>query len=219
MAKRTLKRSFRFRRRVQKKWKATRTSHFSLVCDSMRPPSESDRSNESSPCYPQELRLPTCKSCLHSYSCRAATRSRTSSISSRLGRLSISGLTSLPSQSTPQQPQASNSTERPSNDLQHEHTRPHTSPVLEHQDPTSLTRKRGPGVPRNPVSDTWRDDAYTKKDSGKGKMVDVAKRQDRWRCEYCGRYNERGIAKDTSGTKIEGVDENALVGVPGPSRP
>ena len=77
-------------------------------------------------------------------------------------------------------------------------------------------QRRGSVVTRNPVSDTWRDDAFTKKDSGKGKMIDVEKQQDRWRCGYCGNLNERGIAKNVPKTTEEGHNDNG-VGLPGPS--
>ncbi|KAF1850948.1 uncharacterized protein K460DRAFT_412576 [Cucurbitaria berberidis CBS 394.84] len=46
---------------------------------------------------------------------------------------------------------------------------------------------------RNPVSDTWREDAYEKLDRSEvTKMSDIEAKQDRWKCENCGVLNERG---------------------------
>lgn len=98
-------------------------------------------------------------------------------------------------------------------DALHDRTRSPKTTLPDYHDPDSPTQKRGPGIARNPVSDTWRADAYEKREAGKGKIVDVAKRQDRWKCEYCGNLNERGV----SGFVAAPGDEEG-VGVAGSSR-
>lgn len=45
---------------------------------------------------------------------------------------------------------------------------------------------------RNPVSDTWSDDAYEKPEaSGVTKMSDIQTKLDQWKCEKCGVLNQR----------------------------
>ena len=63
----------------------------------------------------------------------------------------------------------------------------------DYHDPDSSTQRRWPGIFRNPVADTWRDGAYKQWLAGADLIFDVERRQDRWKCEYCNRYNERGI--------------------------
>ncbi|CAO2649530.1 Nn.00g069150.m01.CDS01 [Neocucurbitaria sp. VM-36] len=53
--------------------------------------------------------------------------------------------------------------------------------------------ERHSSVQRNPVSDTWRSDAYEKFDRERvTKMSEIEAKQDRWKCEGCGVLNERG---------------------------
>jgi hypothetical protein len=62
----------------------------------------------------------------------------------------------------------------------------------DYHDPEST---RGSGIPRNPVTDQWRDGAYEDWLAGAGLIFDVERRQDRWKCEHCGHFNERGVTK------------------------
>lgn len=135
--------------------------------------------------------------CLHPYPFRVQMRRRNSSISSGLARLSMSQISaSQPSQ--PQSPEAHVSVfpEQFSHEPQHYCTRSPKAPLPDHHNPSSQTQRRGSSITRNPISDTWREEAYKRKEAGKEKIVDVAKKQDRWRCEYCENLNERGIVKD-----------------------
>jgi hypothetical protein len=86
----------------------------------------------------------------------------------------------------------------------------------DYHDPDSPTQRRGPGIFRNPVADQWRDGAYEQWLAGADLLFDVGRRQDRWKCEYCGEYNERGITvpEPEEGT----ADPNdPRIGVAGPS--
>jgi hypothetical protein len=75
----------------------------------------------------------------------------------------------------------------------HDRARSPKSSLPDYHDPDSPTQKRGPGIPRNPVADTWREDAYLKKEASDRKIssAEAGKMQDRWRCEYCNALNER----------------------------
>jgi hypothetical protein len=44
------------------------------------------------------------------------------------------------------------------------------------------------------VADTWREEAYLKKEASGRKIssAEAGQMQDRWKCEYCGSWNERG---------------------------
>ncbi|KNG45143.1 protein kinase [Stemphylium lycopersici] len=145
----------------------------------------------------------------------ATARRRTSSLSSSLAALSSSEHAALqpaqPAPTTP--PHGSAFPGQYPHDALHDRTRSPKTTLPDYHDPDSPTQKRGPGIARNPVSDTWRADAYEKREAGKGKIVDVAKRQDRWKCEYCGNLNERGV----SGFVAAPGDEEG-VGVAGSSR-
>jgi hypothetical protein len=101
------------------------------------------------------------------------------------------------------------------------------SSLPDYHNPDSPTQKRGKGVFRNPVADTWREDAYMKKEPTHQKMTarEASKVQDRWRCEYCGRLNERGIETTTpenpATTELETLrrDTGSIrIGAAGPSR-
>ncbi|EUC38067.1 hypothetical protein COCCADRAFT_1103 [Bipolaris zeicola 26-R-13] len=105
------------------------------------------------------------------------------------------------SASQPSQPQSPEThvsvfPEQFSHEPQHDCTRSPKAPLPDHHNPSSPTQRRGSSITRNPISDTWREEAYKRKEAGKEKIVDVAKKQDRWRCEYCENLNERGIVKD-----------------------
>lgn len=77
-------------------------------------------------------------------------------------------------------------------DPRYDHKRSPKSSLPEFREPDSPTQKRGPGIPRNPVADTWREDAYVKERPSKRRLsiVEAGKMQDRWRCEYCNQMNE-----------------------------
>ncbi|EUC42897.1 hypothetical protein COCMIDRAFT_39129 [Bipolaris oryzae ATCC 44560] len=129
-------------------------------------------------------------------------RSRNSSISSGLARLSMSQITaSQPSQPSSSELRICAFPEQFRYKPQHDNTCLPKTPLPEHHSPNSPnspTQRRGSNITRNPISDTWREDAYMKKEAGGEKIVDVAKRQDRWRCEYCENLNERGVANEYS---------------------
>ncbi|KAH7553218.1 hypothetical protein BM1_08191 [Bipolaris maydis] len=124
-------------------------------------------------------------------------RSRNSSISSSLARLSMPQITaSQQSQLQYPEPQIFAFPEQFSYEPQHDRIRSPTTPLPDRHNPSSPSQRRGSDITRNPILDTWHEDAYMKKEAGKEKIVDVAKKQDSWRCEYCGSLNERGITKD-----------------------
>ncbi|KAI4944580.1 hypothetical protein J4E91_008583 [Alternaria rosae] len=126
----------------------------------------------------------------------AATRRRTSSISSGLAAMTPAEVASTqPRQPTP--PPRRRSSTLPNqieHDPSHDTARSPRSSLPDYHDPDSPTQKRGHGIRRNPVADTWREDAYLKKEPSERKLssAEAGKLQDRWRCEYCGELNERG---------------------------
>jgi hypothetical protein len=96
----------------------------------------------------------------------------------------------------------------------------------DYHDPDSLTQKRGKGIVRNPVADTWREDAYMKEKASDRKITvaEASRVQDRWRCEYCGRLNERGTETTasenpatTTPTILTRDGDIPRIGAPGPS--
>ncbi|KAF5844574.1 hypothetical protein GGP41_007595 [Bipolaris sorokiniana] len=125
---------------------------------------------------------------------------------------------SQPFQPQSLEPQISTFPEQFPYEPQHDCTRLPTTPLLGHHDPSFPAQRRGPDITRNPISDTWREDAYKKKEARKEKIVDMAKTQDWWRCEYCGNLNERGITKDDSGVDKRKDGHDAGSGVASSSR-
>lgn len=126
----------------------------------------------------------------------ARTRRRTSSISSGLAAMTPAEVASTqPRQPTP--PPRRRSSTLP-NQIEHDpsndRARSPRSSLPDYHDPDSHTQERGHGIRRNPVADTWREDAYLKKEPSERKLstAEAGKLQDRWRCEYCGELNERG---------------------------
>jgi hypothetical protein len=126
----------------------------------------------------------------------AITRRRTSSLSSRLAAMTPAELASIqPRQPTPSPPPRSSTfPDQIEHDPSHDRARSPKSSLPDYHDPDSATQKREPGIPRNPVADTWREDAYFKKEASDRKIssAEAGKMQDRWRCEYCNALNERG---------------------------
>ncbi|KAI4691292.1 uncharacterized protein J4E84_003583 [Alternaria hordeiaustralica] len=150
-------------------------------------------------------------------SAAANTRRRTSSISSGLAAMTPAEVTSTqPRQPTPPPPRRSSTLpDQIEHDPSHDRARSPKSSLPDYHDPDSPTQKRGHGIPRNPVADTWREDAYLKKEPSERKIssAEAGKMQDRWRCEYCGRLNERG--GETTTTMPD--PEDPRVGTAGPS--
>jgi hypothetical protein len=100
-----------------------------------------------------------------------------------------------PRQPTPPPlPRSSTFPDQIEHDPSHDRARSPKSSLPDYHDPDSPTQKRGPGIPRNPVADIWREDAYLKKETSDRKIssAEAGKMQDRWRCEYCNALNERG---------------------------
>ncbi|RYO15999.1 hypothetical protein AA0121_g6676 [Alternaria tenuissima] len=159
----------------------------------------------------------------------ANARRRTSSLSSGIAAMSPTELASAqPRQPTPPPPPHSSTLP---NQIEHapdhDRNRSPKSSLPDYYNPDSPTQKRGKGVFRNPVADTWREDAYMKKEPTHQKMTarEASKVQDRWRCEYCGRLNERGIETTTPEnpvtTELETLrrDTGSIrIGAAGPSR-
>ncbi|CAN9405550.1 unnamed protein product [Alternaria alternata] len=159
----------------------------------------------------------------------ANARRRTSSLSSGIAAMSPTELASAqPRQPTPPPPPHSSTLP---NQIEHapdhDRNRSPKSSLPDYHNPDSPTQKRGKGVFRNPVADTWREDAYMKKEPTHQKMTarEASKVQDRWRCEYCGRLNERGIETTTpenpATTELETLrrDTGSIrIGAAGPSR-
>ncbi|RYN58099.1 hypothetical protein AA0117_g4090 [Alternaria alternata] len=159
----------------------------------------------------------------------ANARRRTSSLSSGIAAMSPTELASAqPRQPTPPPPPHSSTLP---NQIEHapdqDRNRSPKSSLPDYHNPDSPTQKRGKGVFRNPVADTWREDAYMKKEPTHQKMTarEASEVQDRWRCEYCGRLNERGIETTTpenpATTELETLrrDTGSIrIGAAGPSR-
>jgi len=121
-----------------------------------------------------------------------------------------------PRQPTPPPPRRSSTLpDQIEHDPSHDRARSPKSLLPDYHDPDSPTQKRGHGIPRNPVADTWREDAYLKKEPSERKIssAEAGNMQDRWRCEYCGRLNERGA--ETTTTMPD--PEDPRVGTAGPS--
>jgi len=72
-----------------------------------------------------------------------------------------------------------------------------------YSEPDSPTQKRGKGIARNPMSDTWTEGAYIKPHATADKIVDVERMQDRWQCGNCGHFNDRGVSKSVH-SKVQG---------------
>ncbi|KAL7771790.1 hypothetical protein CFE70_001740 [Pyrenophora teres f. teres 0-1] len=75
----------------------------------------------------------------------------------------------------------------------HDRTKSPMTSLPNYSEPDSPTQKRGKGIARNIMSDTWTEGAYIKPNATMEKIVDVEKMQDRWRCPNCGHFNDRGV--------------------------
>ncbi|CAN9372815.1 unnamed protein product [Alternaria alternata] len=113
----------------------------------------------------------------------ANARRRTSSLSSGIAAMSPTELASAqPRQPTPPPPPHSSTLP---NQIEHapdhDRNRSPKSSLPDYHNPDSPTQKRGKGVFRNPVADTWREDAYMKKEPTHQKMTarEASKVQDR----------------------------------------
>jgi hypothetical protein len=91
------------------------------------------------------------------------------------------------------------------------HTSPPPRPILHL--PGHARTKNPMSISRNPVADQWRDGAYERWLAGADLIFDVERKQDRWKCEYCGHFNERGVTKPDPEEIHEGgtVDPTAIV--------
>ncbi|KAG9196209.1 hypothetical protein G6011_01330 [Alternaria panax] len=154
---------------------------------------------------------------------------RTSSLSSGIAAMSPVELASAqPRQPTPlPQPHSCTLPNQIEHTPYHDRNRSPKSSLPDYHNPDSPTQRRGKGIVRNPVADTWREDAYMKKEPTDQKMtaVEASKVQDRWRCEHCGRLNERGVETTTLAnpaitepTRLTRDGEDTRIGAAGPSR-
>jgi DNA-directed RNA polymerase subunit RPC12/RpoP len=106
----------------------------------------------------------------------------------------------------------------------HHRSRSPLSNLPDYHHPALTTLRHGPDYPRNPAADIWREGAYERYKPGTEHIIDVEKKQDRWRCEYCRQLNERGVSKDDEEKEKkkkqeeEGKGQNGNPGPP-PSRP
>ncbi|CAN9384115.1 unnamed protein product [Alternaria sp. RS040] len=127
----------------------------------------------------------------------ASTHRRTSSLSSGIAAMSPTELASAqPRQpSPPPPPHSSTLPNQIEHTPDHDRNRSPKSSLPDYHNPDSPTQKRGKGVFRNPVADTWREDAYMKKEPTHQKMTagEASKVQDRRRVNL---RNEEAEAKD-----------------------
>ncbi|CAG5187921.1 uncharacterized protein ALTATR162_LOCUS11822 [Alternaria atra] len=162
------------------------------------------------------------------YRQHAPTHRRTSSLSSGIAAMSLVQLASAqPRQPTsPPPPHSSTLPNQIEHEPDHDRNRSPKSSLPDYHDPDSPTQKRGKGIVRNPVADTWREDAYMKEKASERKITvaEASKVQDRWRCEYCGRLNERGTETTasenpatTTPTILTRDGDIPQIGAPGPS--
>jgi hypothetical protein len=89
---------------------------------------------------------------------------------------------SLPRQPSPPPPRRSSTfPNQIEHDPSHDRARSPKSSLPDYHDRNSPTQKRGPGIPRNPVVDTWREDAYLKKEASDRKIssAEAGQMQDR----------------------------------------
>jgi DNA-directed RNA polymerase subunit RPC12/RpoP len=105
----------------------------------------------------------------------------------------------------------------------HKRSRSPLSNLPDYHHPTLTILRHGPDHPRNPAADIWREDAYERYEPGEEHIIEVEKKQDRWKCEYCGHLNERGVSKDDDekdreekkrDAKNEGKGKNVDVNLP-----